>query len=104
MSLVPVDSAHDLGADIVIAVDVTAVETQEQTSGTNKLPTLNSLSSVWGFMENSIAAQPKMTPISSCLCRLLSLANLPFLSALYRTTVNAIGTNAINASIANIFI
>lgn len=65
VSLVPVDSAHDLGADIIIAVDVTAVETQKQTSGTNKLPTLNSLSSVWGFMENSIAAQPSNTHLLS---------------------------------------
>ena len=50
---------------IIIAVDVTAVETQKQTSGTNKLPTLNSLSSVWGFMETSIAAQPSNTHLLS---------------------------------------
>ena len=61
VSLVPVDSARDLGADIIIAVDVTAVETQKQTSDANKLPTLNSLSSVWGLMENSIATQPNNT-------------------------------------------
>ncbi|WP_227681116.1 patatin-like phospholipase family protein [Psychrobacter alimentarius] len=65
VSLVPVDSARDLGADIIIAVDVTTVETQKQTSDANKLPTLNSLSSVWGFMENSIAAQPNNTHRSS---------------------------------------
>ncbi len=65
VSLVPVDSARDLGADIVIAVDVTAVDTQKQTSDANKLRTLNSLSSIWGFMENSIAAQPNNTHRSS---------------------------------------
>ncbi|MGP5546984.1 patatin-like phospholipase family protein [Psychrobacter alimentarius] len=65
VSLVPVDSARDLGADIIIAVDVTAVDTQKQTFDANKLPTLNSLSSVWGFMENSIAAQPNNTHRSS---------------------------------------
>lgn len=65
VSLVPVDSARDLGADIIIAVDVTTVETQKQTSDANKLPTLNSLSSVWGFMENSIATQPNNTHRSS---------------------------------------
>lgn len=61
VSLVPVDSARDLGADIVIAVDVTATNTNNSTSAINKMPTLNSVSSFWGFMENSIAAQPSNT-------------------------------------------
>lgn len=65
VSLVPVDSARDLGADIIIAVDVTATETPNRDSAANKLPTLNSLSSVWGLMENSIAAQPNNTRLLS---------------------------------------
>lgn len=56
VSLVPVDSARDLGADIVIAVDVTTPSSS--TSSINNMPTLNSISSVWGFFENSIATQP----------------------------------------------
>lgn len=51
VSLVPVDSARDLGADIVIAVDVTATDT-----ATSKPLTINSLTSFWGFMENNIVS------------------------------------------------
>ena len=58
VSLVPVDSARDLGADIIIAVDVTASNANNPTSAINKIPTLNSISSFWGFLENNIAAQP----------------------------------------------
>ncbi|OXL17995.1 patatin-like phospholipase family protein [Psychrobacter sp. DAB_AL32B] len=53
VSLVPVDSARDLGADIVIAIDVTAANANIPT--TNKIPTVNSLTSFWGFLENNIA-------------------------------------------------
>lgn len=65
VSLVPVDSARDLGADIVIAVDVTATNIKGSTPATNKIPTLNSLSSFWGFLENSIAAQPSTNRTAS---------------------------------------
>ena len=58
VSLVPVDSARDLGADIIIAVDVTASNANTPASAINKIPTLNSISSFWGFLENNIAAQP----------------------------------------------
>lgn len=53
VSLVPVDSAWDLGADIVIAVDVTA-----PTLGTasSLLPAISSLSSFWGLLENNLAS------------------------------------------------
>ena len=63
ISLVPVDSARNLGADIVIAVDVTAPDSRNSansngsTPANNRMPTLNSLSSFWGLLENSIAAQ-----------------------------------------------
>ena len=52
VSLVPVDSARDLGADIIIAVDVTAANAN--TSTVNQKPNINSLTSFWGFLENSI--------------------------------------------------
>lgn len=58
VSLIPVDSARDLGADIVIAVDVTTPSSNSSTSSMNNMPTLNSISSLWGFFENSIATQP----------------------------------------------
>ena len=52
VSLVPVDSARDLGADIIIAVDVTAASPNTSTS--NKKPNINSLTSFWGLFENSV--------------------------------------------------
>ena len=51
VSLIPVDSARNLGADIIIAVDVTATS---NTSTMNKIPPINSLTSFWGLLENSI--------------------------------------------------
>lgn len=56
VSLVPVDSARDLGADIIIAVDVTTVEPTMQTAKNSKT-TVTSLSSFWGLLENNIASQ-----------------------------------------------
>ena len=54
VSLVPVDTARDLGADIIIAVDVTAANVNSSTN--NKVPTINSLSSFWGFLESNMVA------------------------------------------------
>ncbi len=54
VSLVPVDTARDLGADIIIAVDVTAANVN--TSASNRKPTINSLTSFWGFLESSVIA------------------------------------------------
>lgn len=54
VSLVPVDTARDLGADIIIAVDVTAANANGPAN--NKIPTINSLSSFWGFLESSFVA------------------------------------------------
>ncbi len=55
VSLVPVDSARELGADIIIAVDVTVPDSAVATSPTNKPPTISSLSSFWGLLENNFA-------------------------------------------------
>ena len=54
VSLVPVDSALDLGADIVIAVDVTAPNATS--TSLNKLPTITSFSSFWGLLETNWTA------------------------------------------------
>ncbi|MGP9556919.1 patatin-like phospholipase family protein [Psychrobacter sp. AOP7-A1-24] len=54
VSLVPVDSAYDLGADIVIAVDVTGFKGSDNTN--NQIPTINSLSDFWGFLETNTLA------------------------------------------------
>ncbi|MBB3107610.1 NTE family protein [Psychrobacter luti] len=54
VSLVPVDTARDLGADIIIAVDVTTANVNTSTS--NKKLTINSLTSFWGFLESSVIA------------------------------------------------
>ena len=54
VSLVPVDTARDLGADIIIAVDVTATNVNSSTN--NTMPTINSLTSFWGFLESRFVA------------------------------------------------
>lgn len=54
VSLVPVDSARDLGADIVIAVDVTTAQNNGATI--NNPLTISSLSDFWGFLETNIVS------------------------------------------------
>ncbi|MGP9517076.1 patatin-like phospholipase family protein [Psychrobacter sp. AOP42-A1-21] len=61
VSLVPIDSARDLGADIIIAVDVTKSNHNSTTSTPNSIPNINSFSSFWGFLENNITAQSSTT-------------------------------------------
>ena len=55
VSLIPVDSARDLGADIVIAVDVTAPSSSTKSTTNNILPAITSLSSFWALLENNLA-------------------------------------------------
>lgn len=61
-SLVPVDTAHDLGADVVIAVDVTAAKPPAETAAqlaklkNGQTIDIKSLASFWGLFEQSIAA------------------------------------------------
>jgi NTE family protein len=62
VSLVPVDSARDLGADIVIAVDVTAYA--KRADG-NILPAITSLSSFWSLLESSLASTVTRSTSSS---------------------------------------
>ena len=65
VSLVPVDSARDLGADIIIAIDVTAAQDRSSTNGStnntsnqisNQINSIGSLSDFWGFLETNIMA------------------------------------------------
>ena len=67
VSLVPVDSARDLGADIVIAVDVTGtgINNTSGVSALDKKLNLNELSSFWGFLESNVVAPPSANPASS---------------------------------------
>ena len=53
VSLVPVDSARDLGADIIIAVDVTVPTSNKKNITSNLLPAITSLSSFWALLENN---------------------------------------------------
>ena len=53
VSLVPVDSAFELGADIVIAVDVTATDS-ETPKASNSLSNVTSLTSFWGLLEQNL--------------------------------------------------
>lgn len=61
VSLVPVDSARDLGADIIIAVDVTAIDRQSATSSDNQRSPINTLSSFWGLLEYSVVTNINTT-------------------------------------------
>lgn len=63
VSLVPVDSARDLGADIIIAVDVTDSNTSSTTR--NKRPTITSFSSFWGLLETNWTANTNSNATSS---------------------------------------
>ena len=56
VTLIPVDSARDLGADIVIAVDVTAPSPSTKSTTNNILPAITSLSSFWALLENNLAS------------------------------------------------
>jgi len=56
VSLVPVDSARDLGADIIIAVDVTAPTSTKKNTTSNLLPAITSLNSFWGLLENNLGS------------------------------------------------
>ena len=60
VSLVPVDSARDLGADIVIAVDVTAAQVNGPID--NRAITISSLSDFWGFLETNIVSPTNRSP------------------------------------------
>ncbi|WP_201558636.1 patatin-like phospholipase family protein [Psychrobacter sp. 72-O-c] len=63
VSLVPVDSARDLGADIIIAVDVT--EPNASSAARNKLPTITSFSSFWGLLETNWTANTNSNATSN---------------------------------------
>ena len=79
VSLVPVDSARDLGADIIIAVDVTDPHTGAKNNSTNstdakksntaptvtKLPTITSLSSFWGLLEYNVMANVSSNAVAT---------------------------------------
>ncbi|MFC6204751.1 patatin-like phospholipase family protein [Psychrobacter urativorans] len=56
ISIVPVDSAIELGADMVIAVDVTAPASSNNANKLSKLSSLTSLTSFWGLLENNVAS------------------------------------------------
>ena len=68
VSLVPVDSARELGADIVIAVDVTDV-TASQSRTPSKTFSLNSLSDFWGFLETNVISPSISAQYSSSIQR-----------------------------------
>ena len=53
VSLVPVDSARDLGADIVIAVDVTPTDSTASNTFNRDLLNITSLSSFWLLLEQN---------------------------------------------------
>lgn len=54
VSLVPIDSARELGADIVIAVDVTATDKTASHAFNQNLVNITSLSSFWALLEQNL--------------------------------------------------
>ena len=60
VSLIPVDSAIDLGADIVIAVDVTATDSTT-TKASNQRLNVKSLASFWGLLEQNLTTNMSST-------------------------------------------
>ncbi len=60
VSLVPVDSAFDLGADIVIAVDVTATDSTAPKTSSQML-NIKSLASFWGLLEQNLTTNISTT-------------------------------------------
>lgn len=70
VSLVPVDAARDLGADIIIAIDVT---TTSNTTTNNKPLTINSLTSFWGFLEANVISNAQNTNTQSNINRASSM-------------------------------
>lgn len=70
VSLVPVDAARDLGADIIIAIDVTATS---NTTTNNKSLTINSLTSFWGFLEANVISNAQNTNTQSGINRASSM-------------------------------
>lgn len=71
VSLVPVDSARDLGADIVIAVDVTAPSTKDKDAASfnSALANVSSLRSFWSLLENSFIANAHASSNNSAKSR-----------------------------------
>ena len=113
VSLIPVDSARDLGADIIIAVDVTAAN--PNTSTNNKKPNINSLTSFWGLLENNFIPNvvsntkvPSANNNASSMrlerdrADIVILPNVGHISSLYtsqRSTLIAAGAQATTAQI-----
>ncbi|MGM8910641.1 patatin-like phospholipase family protein [Psychrobacter sp. 1U1] len=64
ISLVPVDSARDLGADIIIAVDVTVPTSSKKNMTSNLLPAVTSLSSFWGLLGNNLSSNTRYSTTS----------------------------------------
>ncbi len=73
VSLVPVDSARDLGADIIIAVDVTEPTSNKKNMTSNLLPAVTSLSSFWALLENNISSNIASNVSESTTSRRLSM-------------------------------
>ena len=67
VSLVPVDSARDLGADIIIAVDVTAPSSSTKNTTNNILPAMTSFSSFWALLENNLTSNATLAATNPSL-------------------------------------
>ena len=110
VSLVPVDSAFDLGADIVIAVDVTATNSNAKPVSKSQLLNITSLSDFWGLLEQNFTASArpvnsKRANAESNRANILIKPNVSHISSLdtrQRRALIEAGLTATNAQIADI--
>ncbi len=110
ISLVPVDSAFELGADIVIAVDVTATNSTAKSVSKSQLLNITSLSGFWGLLEQNFTASTrpvnsKRSNDESNRADIVIKPNVGHISALDTSQRRALidaGSTATNAQIAEI--
>ncbi len=110
VSLVPVDSAFELGADIVIAVDVTATNSTAKPVSKSQLLNITSLSGFWGLLEQNFTANArpvnsKRSNDESNRADIVIKPNVSHISSLDTSQRRALidaGSTATNAQIAEI--
>lgn len=110
VSLIPVDSAFELGADIVIAVDVTATNSTAKPVSKSQLLNITSLSGFWGLLEQNFTANArpvnsKRSNDESNRADIVIKPNVSHISSLDTSQRRALidaGSTATNAQIAEI--
>ena len=107
VSLVPVDSAFELGADIVIAVDVTATDSDTPKSS-SPLSNVTSLTSFWGLLEQNLTTNTANSKRANAELKRANIVIIPKVSHIssldtsQRRALIEAGSQATNLQIAQI--